>query len=491
LTFNGTNSLVVIPSSASLNVTTAMTLEAWVYPTAAQSGWRTIMQKEADAYFLNASTDAGPLQSGGGSTLGGTAWIVRAPVANPVNNWTHVALTYTGTSLTLYLNGAAVITQNASGPIQTTTNPLSIGGNVPYGEFFLGLIDDVRVYSRALTPGEILTDMATPIGGIPGGDVVVPSAPSTATATALSSSQVNVSWGAATDNVGVTGYRVERCTGAACTTFSEIATISGQTYGDTGRAAGTIYRYQLRATDAAGNFGPYSAIAETSTASAGSVSPPIFVGEVSSATDGAGAEFNQSHLALNINGTDTLLILAWHSEFDGGLPDSWTVTANGVPGTLITEQNGYNGGAGNRRFRIYYWLNPAPGPSDIVVSNPYAGPNELSVSTVLLSNVRQVGPLGAVVVDVATQNRTSESETVASAAGDVIVHVIADALVVRGVLGNGETSRSVANDGLRPADGDASLWISTKVGQASSTTVSSSGWASRVLNGVAIVVHGK
>ena len=52
---------VRVPGSASLNVTTAMTLSAWIRPTAAQGGWRTIMQREADAYFLNASNDTGAL----------------------------------------------------------------------------------------------------------------------------------------------------------------------------------------------------------------------------------------------------------------------------------------------------------------------------------------------------------------------------------------------------------------------------------------------
>ena len=75
------------------------------------------------------------------------------------------------------------------------------------------------------------------------------------TATAVGSTQVNLSWGAATDNVAVTIYRVERCTGAGCTTFSEIGTATGLTYGDTGLSASTTYRYQVRAGDAAGNLG--------------------------------------------------------------------------------------------------------------------------------------------------------------------------------------------------------------------------------------------
>ena len=65
-------------------------------------------------------------------------------------------------------------------------------------------------------------------------DTTPPTAPNGLTATAPASSQVNLSWAAATDNVGVTGYRVERCQGAGCTTFMEIATPTGTTYSDGG-----------------------------------------------------------------------------------------------------------------------------------------------------------------------------------------------------------------------------------------------------------------
>ena len=205
-----------------------------------------------------------------------------------------------------------------------------------------------------------------------------------------------------------------------------------------------------------------------------------------------GAPQSTATLSLNVSGTNTLLLAAWHAEFDGGFPDSWTVTSNGVPGTSIVDTDGYTGGAGNRRFRIYYWLNPPPGLTTVVVTNPPANttPNELAVSVVLLGNVGQANPLGAITRDVSTSARTEESETVPTTTNDLVVHVIADGLFVRGTLGDGETSRSVANDGLHQADGDASLWIATKPGELASTTVSSSGWASRVINGAAIVVHG-
>ena len=59
----------------------------------------------------------------------------------------------TGRCCGLYVNGVQVASKAVSGTIQSSTNPLWIGGNQPYGEYFQGLIDDVRVYNRALTPG--------------------------------------------------------------------------------------------------------------------------------------------------------------------------------------------------------------------------------------------------------------------------------------------------------------------------------------------------
>ncbi|HYR87660.1 MAG TPA: fibronectin type III domain-containing protein [Terriglobia bacterium] len=99
----------------------------------------------------------------------------------------------------------------------------------------------------------------------PSSDTTPPSTPTNLTAAAVSSSQINLSWTASTDNVGVTGYSVERCQGSACTNFSQISTPGGTSYSDTGLVANTTYRYRVRATDAAGNLSSYSSIASAAT----------------------------------------------------------------------------------------------------------------------------------------------------------------------------------------------------------------------------------
>src|SRR2546430_6113218 len=99
----------------------------------------------------------------------------------------------------------------------------------------------------------------------PATDTQAPTAPTKLSATAVSGSQINLSWTASTDNVGVTGYPVERCQGAGCTSFAPVGTAAGPTYSDTGLAANTSYSYRVRATDAAGNPSGYSNVASATT----------------------------------------------------------------------------------------------------------------------------------------------------------------------------------------------------------------------------------
>ena len=74
-------------------------------------------------------------------------------------------------------------------------------------------------------------------------DTTPPSQPGTLSATAVSQGEVDLSWGASTDDVGVTGYKVERCQGAGCTNFAQIATPTGTTYKDTSVSA--VHELQL------------------------------------------------------------------------------------------------------------------------------------------------------------------------------------------------------------------------------------------------------
>jgi hypothetical protein len=85
--------------------------------------------------------------------------------ALPLNAWTHLAATYDGTTLRLYVNGTQVGSRSVAGSIVTTTGALRIGGNTVWGEWFKGRLDEVRIYNRPLSQSEIQHDMQTAVGG--------------------------------------------------------------------------------------------------------------------------------------------------------------------------------------------------------------------------------------------------------------------------------------------------------------------------------------
>jgi hypothetical protein len=101
-----------------------------------------------------------------------------------------------------------------------------------------------------------------------------PVAPSNLTATAASSSQVNLSW---TDNsTNETGFKIERCQGAGCTTFTQIATVAAgaTTYSNTGLTASTTYQYRVRASNSGGDSAYSNTANATTSASASAPTAP-------------------------------------------------------------------------------------------------------------------------------------------------------------------------------------------------------------------------
>jgi beta-lactam-binding protein with PASTA domain len=185
LSFDGANDWVTVTdvTGSPLDLTTGMTLEAWVNPTA-MAGWETVVMKERGgvgtglmSYALYAHDGAGEVPPQANSFAGPAGYIRVNPVASTtdqavrqalhtplaLNTWTHIATTYDGTSQRLYINGVLVATKAQTGTIAAGNQPLRIGGNNVSGEFFQGLIDEVRVYNRALSAAEITIDMTTPI----------------------------------------------------------------------------------------------------------------------------------------------------------------------------------------------------------------------------------------------------------------------------------------------------------------------------------------
>jgi hypothetical protein len=167
LEFNGTSGMVTVADAASLDLTSAVTMSAWVRPV--ESGdWRSLIVKERGtvttpglSYSLYAN-DPTRGRPAGFFSVGGADRSV-AGTALPVKTWTHVAVTYGGGFMRFFVNGVQVSQVAQSGNMAVSNNPLRIGGNSLWGEFFSGQIDDLRIYNRVLAASEIQADMNVPI----------------------------------------------------------------------------------------------------------------------------------------------------------------------------------------------------------------------------------------------------------------------------------------------------------------------------------------
>ncbi len=246
LQFDGVNDWVTIADVTALRLTSGMTVEAWINPTRAD-GWRTAIIKERAgdlAYALYSSGQDRP-------SMYLTNGSVQTTAAAAANTWTHLAATYDGSTLRFYVNGTQTASAARSSGLTASAGALRLGGNSIWSEWFAGRMDDVRIYSTALTAAQIQADMSTPVGP-PVADTTPPSAPQNLSV-AAAAGRLDLAWSASTDNVGVARYHVHRSTTAGFTpsAANRVATVTGLSYSDS-PPNGTYY-YRVIAEDAATN----------------------------------------------------------------------------------------------------------------------------------------------------------------------------------------------------------------------------------------------
>lgn len=176
-------------------------------------------------------------------------------------------------------------------------------------------------------------------------DTQAPTAPTGLSATAASSTQINLSWTASTDNVAVTGYLVERCQGTGCSTFSQIATPTSTAHSDTGRTASTSYSYRVRARDAIPNYSGYSSTASATTLAAGDTQAPT---APTGLTVTAGA--NQLVLAWTAS-TDNVAVTAYLIERCQGASCSTFAQIDSTTVTTYTDTAAIAGQSYSYRVR--------------------------------------------------------------------------------------------------------------------------------------------
>ncbi len=140
---------VLVPDSTSLELTAAITIDAWI--DASVLGGRIVDKITAggtDGYMLD--TLAGNLRF----IIGGNVLSSTTPL--PTSAFTHVAAVYDGLHMTVFINGAPAGTlTTAGGAIPTSTLPLRIGADSTGNTRFTGIIDEVRVFDRALAVADV------------------------------------------------------------------------------------------------------------------------------------------------------------------------------------------------------------------------------------------------------------------------------------------------------------------------------------------------
>ena len=165
ISFDGVDDHVRVADSASLDLGRTGTIEAWVKVTTLNR-WHGVVAKgnanldPAHNYALEiTSANRWECILGNGTS----SVVVFSTAAAQANVFTHVACAWNGTALQLYVNG----TLNASATESITpagnASPLYIGQFGGNADRLTGIVDEVRVYGRALTPAEISADMNTPL----------------------------------------------------------------------------------------------------------------------------------------------------------------------------------------------------------------------------------------------------------------------------------------------------------------------------------------
>ena len=160
-----------IPTFPSMeSATNAVSVSAWVKPDS-NGQWqaiaRKVLQDSAHNYpyaaydLLIEEVNGIPKARMAVSTPSGARGVVYGNTALTYGQWYHLAGVYDGAAIVIYVNGSQDGTVAFSGSIVQTNQPLLIGRNGAEGDIFKGVLDDFRLYNRALTAAEVQT-LSTP-----------------------------------------------------------------------------------------------------------------------------------------------------------------------------------------------------------------------------------------------------------------------------------------------------------------------------------------
>ena len=269
LNFDGADDHVLIPNESDYDLVNAVSYSAWVKTTSGTS-WEGVITKHDDMNLQRHSThDYLTWQ-----TKGTTQYQTNGTSNVYDGEWHHVACTYNGSVKRIYVDNVLEGANPCAGSINNTATQVRIGSNgaVAYKEW-LGFIDDVRIYDRAIDATEVRA-----LYELGAGDSTPPAAPTGLAASPASSSQIDLDWD---DNAeaDLDHYEVHRGAAAGFTpsALTLVATTGPSAYSDTGLLPDTTYHYKVTAVDASVNVSAPSNedAATTPTEAAPPLEPPM------------------------------------------------------------------------------------------------------------------------------------------------------------------------------------------------------------------------
>ncbi|MBL7727697.1 MAG: LamG domain-containing protein, partial [Dinghuibacter sp.] len=144
-----------VTAANACNVPGAITISAWVYPLSV-AGAQTLVNKwyAMDSYMLSIQNGQFSFSLAFPNGSWGTVKSVSAPAAT--NKWQHVVAQYDGASIRIYVDKVLYATVAASGGIQASTRPVSMGNHPSWNKYY-GYMKNVKIYNASVPVSDIAT----------------------------------------------------------------------------------------------------------------------------------------------------------------------------------------------------------------------------------------------------------------------------------------------------------------------------------------------
>ncbi|MEA1863749.1 MAG: LamG domain-containing protein [Euryarchaeota archaeon] len=155
LLFDSTDDCINCGNDESLNITEEITVVAWANASRQKTA-KIIEKGDGDGYRISLDDMDGwvcEVYYGIKPTKCKVDW---GEGQATLNQWYHVAMTYNGSVLQLYVDGVAKNSESAAGSLNINSKNLYIGSNGAKKKFFDGVVDEVAIYNRTLTAEEIV-----------------------------------------------------------------------------------------------------------------------------------------------------------------------------------------------------------------------------------------------------------------------------------------------------------------------------------------------